>query len=181
MKPKTSFKCLNCKKMCRSDCRNRGRQRYCSQPECRKASKAASQQKWVTQPANCGYFRGPDNVMRVQLWRTKHPGYSRRTKRKASPALQDPLTAQAIDDQSLEPSLARSALQDLCEPQVALVVGLIAAVTGHTLQDHIALSAQAFLIRGQDILRMKPGSPHPPYEDQTHSVPRTTSARASPV
>jgi hypothetical protein len=64
-------------------------------------------------------------------------------------------------------------------------VGLISVVTGHALQEDIAASARAFLNRGEDILRTVPGHPqNPPIsrnEDQTHSVPRTLAARASPV
>ena len=41
------FKCLNCHKLFRPDPRNRRHQKYCSQPECRAASKVASQQHWL--------------------------------------------------------------------------------------------------------------------------------------
>ena len=62
-------KCLCCGLFFLSDHRNRERQRYCSASACRHASKAASQAAWLTHPDNVGYFRGPENVARVQAWR----------------------------------------------------------------------------------------------------------------
>ena len=46
-------------------------------PECRKASKTASQKRWLQKPENQDYFCGPENVKRVQLWREDNPGYWR--------------------------------------------------------------------------------------------------------
>ncbi len=51
-------KCAHCKQLFRPDPRNVKRQKYCSQPECRKASKAASQKKWLEKPENQDYFQG---------------------------------------------------------------------------------------------------------------------------
>jgi hypothetical protein len=76
----TERKCLSCGELFRPDARNVRRQKYCSQPACRKASKAASQRAWLAQPQNRDYFRGPENVLRVKLWRAAHPGYWRRPK-----------------------------------------------------------------------------------------------------
>ena len=52
-------KCLCCKLFFDPDHRNRERQRYCSQAECRRASKIASQAAWLAQSDNHDYFRGP--------------------------------------------------------------------------------------------------------------------------
>lgn len=72
-------KCLCCKLFFDPDHRNRERQRYCSQPECRLASKTASQGAWLAQSDNHDYFRGPVHVARVQAWRAAHPGYRSRS------------------------------------------------------------------------------------------------------
>ena len=57
--------------------RNAFHQSYCSKPECRRASKAASQRRWLAKPANRNYFRDQENVRRVQEWRQAHPtGYA---------------------------------------------------------------------------------------------------------
>jgi len=55
-------KCCNCNKLFKQDPRNAKRQRYCGKPECRKASKSASQRRWLQKPENRNYFRVPDNV-----------------------------------------------------------------------------------------------------------------------
>ena len=70
--------CLFCREMFRADRRNARHQKYCSEPACRKASKAASQRAWLAKSENQDYFRGPENVARVQAWRAAHPGYWRR-------------------------------------------------------------------------------------------------------
>ena len=45
-----------------SDPRNRGRQNFCRKPDCRKASKADSQKRWLDKPGNRDYFRGSEHV-----------------------------------------------------------------------------------------------------------------------
>ena len=72
-------KCLNCGELFRPDPRNARHQRYCSGPPCRKASKAASQARWLAKPQNRDYFRGPAHTERVRAWRAANPGYSRRS------------------------------------------------------------------------------------------------------
>jgi hypothetical protein len=62
-------KCLGCGTLFRPDPRNVRHQRYCCQAACRQASKAASQRRWLSQPENQDYFRGAENVARVQRWR----------------------------------------------------------------------------------------------------------------
>ena len=70
-------KCRCCRTFFVPDPRTADRQQYCSQPACRQASKAASQRRWLSKNGNGDYFRGPDAVRRVQLWRQSHPGYWR--------------------------------------------------------------------------------------------------------
>lgn len=182
MSSKSTFKCLHCNEMHRCDPRNRGRQRFCSKPDCRRASKSASQRQWVARPDNQNYFRGAENSERVRLWRLANPGYWRNKRPAAESTLQEPSIPQAVEKQSLEPPVACHALQDIWILQPALLVGLIAVVTGHALQEDIAESARSFLNRGRDILRMMPGSPEfLSHENQTHPLPRATPARASPV
>ena len=53
-------KSLYCGQLYRLDTRNLRHQRYCSAPTCRKASKAASQARWLSTPQNRNYFRGPE-------------------------------------------------------------------------------------------------------------------------
>jgi hypothetical protein len=91
-------KCRHCQDLFVPDHRNRNRQKYCRKPACSKASKAASQKRWLQKPENQNYFRGPENAQRVQQWRKEHPGYSSGKPKIASDALQDPLIHQPIEN-----------------------------------------------------------------------------------
>ena len=77
-------KCRHCGQLYEPDPRNRYHQRYCSQPACRQASKAASQRRWRASPKGRDYFRGSANVLRVQAWRKAHPGYWRKRRKRAA-------------------------------------------------------------------------------------------------
>lgn len=182
MKSKTSFNCLHCREKRSCDPRNRGRQSYCGKPECRKASKAASQGRWAGKQENENYFRGAENVERVRQWRKEHPGYWRRTTAGKQDALQDPCTGQEAGGKEVVEPAVPDALQDLCRSQPALLVGIISMMTGHGLQEDIAASARSFLTRGEDILRMvRRGPQNPRDENQTRPVPAEAAARASPI
>ena len=159
MKQKTTRKGLNCSEQFLPDPRNRQRQCHCGKPECQRASKAASQRRWTRKPENKNYFRGAENTDRVRQWRKANPGY----RRKKTP----------------EPA---DVLQDVCLTQPALLVGIIAIMTGHVQQEDIAASVRSFLARGADILRMGPGSPQiPKHENQTNPVSAATAARTAPI
>src|SRR5207244_12198970 len=93
---KTRRKCRCCTKFFIPDPRTEDRQRYCSKPACRHASKAASQRRWLSKNGNGDHFRGAHEVRRVQLWRQRHPGYW-----KKKPSSQD---TQAIDGQVAKPN-----------------------------------------------------------------------------
>ena len=71
-------KCKCCLKLFRPDPRNRRHQYYCSAPECRAASKAASQARWLAKPENQSYFRGAVNVARSGLGGRAIPGIGAR-------------------------------------------------------------------------------------------------------
>ena len=157
MKPETRrCKCLHCKKLFVPDYRNRDRQTYCSTPECRKASKRARQQRWLSKPGNADYFRDAQNVERVQQWRKEHPGYWKGRPRKAAGTLQDACSTQHAVAQEVAPialpDACPSTLQDVCQAQVPLMVGLIAKFTDCTLQDDIVLYVRGLIAKGQDIL-----------------------------
>jgi hypothetical protein len=182
MKKTTTFKCLHCKEKHICDYRNRGRQRYCSKPECQKASKAASQRQWAGRKENEKYFCGAENCERVRLWRKAHPGYWRKRKASQQDALQETLDLQETGGERVAPPKVQNALQDICNPHPALLVGLISVLTGHALQEDIAASARSFLHRGEDILRMMPGgSSFMSHENQTHFMSRTSEACAQAI
>lgn len=146
-------KCRCCRKFFRPDPRNRRHQRYCSAPVCRTASKAASQARWRAKPENQDYFRGPQNVARVQLWRSRHPGYWRKA-RPVGDALQEVSMAQPPDSTAAKADIACSPLQEVLMAQPAVLIGLIAHIVGTPLQDDIVRATGRLLRLGQDILSL---------------------------
>src|SRR5579862_983348 len=174
-------KCKCCLKLFRPDPRNRHHQHYCSAPACRAASKAASQARWLAKPENQDYFRGPENVARVQAWRSRHPGYWR-NERPADPALQDALTAQPIDSTKETGEVAKPPLQDVLSAQPAVLIGLIAHLTGTPLQDDIVRTAGRLLRLGQDILATSAAgaAPAPPMPDSGAGGDRLRDLRQDP-
>jgi hypothetical protein len=180
-------KCRHCKAFFVPDYRNVGRQRYCSKPPCQQASKADSQRRWLQQPANHDYFRGPDNVKRVQLWRQAHRGYWRRKTAQASDAsdaLQETYSPQSIPLQSVSENLQtppQDALQDSFFLQPAVVVGLIAQLTGCALQDDIALMVRRLQQLGRDILDRSPSLTGGHSDAQTSDFSGPAAPRAEAV
>jgi hypothetical protein len=129
----TQRKCKPCQTCFAPDPRSAGRQRYCSAPACRHASKAASQRRWLLKPANREYVRGPTHVERVRQWRQAHPGSWRRKAPKAAHApdtLQEDLTPPETQRPQLANELPPQTFQDAFFMQPTLLVGLIAHLTG---------------------------------------------------
>jgi len=133
------------------DHRNRERQKFCKRPECRKVSKAASQQKWLQKPENKDHFKGPVHTQRVQEWRKQHPGYWRR-----EIALQDPLNPQHTEINKQNAHFIKPALQDLLMVQPTVLIGLISSLIGSALQDDIDWALLRMQQYGQDILYGQP-------------------------
>ncbi len=177
-------KCRHCGQLYHPDARNRRHQRYCSQPPCGKASKAESQRRWLHKEENRDYFRGVENTRRVQQWRKAHPGYWKRSRGKGTSTLQDYLTIQDVEDQSVKSTLRGSGLQDLYVAQVPLMVGLIAHLTDSTLQEQIATTTQALVVKGQDILRgdiREQKELQSAYDHKKSVVPSTAAAGSGTV
>jgi hypothetical protein len=173
MNSPSSCKCLHCREFFVPCPNNRRTQRYCSKPACRQASKAAARARWLQQPQNRTYFRGPESVERVRRWRERHPGYWRKKARRRPTALQDlapsevspvePLTAPpgglaGGDLSASEPSgsAGAGALQDLAGLQVPLLVGVVSLLLGDALQDRFAEVARQLVDRGKRVLAAEP-------------------------
>lgn len=152
---KRKCRCKHCRKLFTPDPRNAHKQMYCGEPACRKASKTASQAKWLAKEGNEDYFRGPDNVRRVQEWRKANPGYWRRKGNKGRDALQDHSTNKNTQKQSVTQQLPRNVLQDLLNEQLPVFVGLIANFTGSALQDDIVTTTRRLQQLGADILNLQ--------------------------
>ena len=154
-------KCRCCRRLFRPDPSNRRHQRYCSAPRCRRASKAASQARWLALPDNRDYFRDAWHGARVRAWRSRHPAYWRKVQRWAV-ALQDVQTAQLVDPARKTDNFVRTPLQDLLTAQDAVLIGLIAHLVGTPLQEDLARTTDRLLRLGQDILANSRGPPAAP-------------------
>ena len=169
MKRRRRRKCRHCQALFHPDPRNVRHQKYCSKVECRKVSKTASQRRWLNKKANKNHFCGPANVLRVQTWRQAHPGYWRRKRSIRKNALQDDSLAQAIESNDKSGILTTSALQDLLANPSLILIGLIAHITGDTLQEDIAETGRRLVGLGGDILNPKGGQ----HVDQVCVMPGT--------
>ena len=153
-------KCQHCNRLFTPDARNAKRQNYCDRSACRKASKKASQQRWLQKDGNKNYFRGPDHCARVRQWRQTHPGYWKRGKNSGD-ALQDSLTAKPIEingNTDKPANKPNEPLQDFLTMQPDVIIGLIANFTGLALQDDIAFCLRRLQQLGRDILTPNKGA-----------------------
>jgi hypothetical protein len=115
-------------------------------------SKQASQARWLQSDQGRDYFKGPVHVERVKRWRTTHPGYRRSQLKGGTERLQDILDSQQTDNKRDATNMASHWLQDVLTSQPALLIGVIANLTGCVLQDDIANAYRRFVNLGQDIL-----------------------------
>ena len=164
MNPVGQRKCCHCKQFFVPDPRHRKRQHYCVAPECRRASKGASQARWLRRPENRDYFRGPENVERVRAWRAANPGYGPRSRRKQV-ALQEMMEVQVTPVQEPVARDDAVALQETWRAQPPLLVGLIAHLTGTALQEDMASVMRRLITRGQALLEPNLN----PYHDRKTS------------
>lgn len=177
----TRRKCRQCNKFFVPDFRNTQRQRFCDQPECRHASKRASQRRWLGKKANRDYFRGQAQVRRVQEWRRAHPGYWRRkTASPADPQTVEPQQGTPPQGSCNVPRSLPGALQDSWLTEAPAFVGLISMVTGSTLQDDIAATSRRLILHGQNILGLKAREPNPSTTPPDHDLQTFAPARAAP-
>jgi len=173
MKRARRRKCLNCGELFRADPRNLWHQRYCAKAACRAASKAASQRRWLAQPQNQDYFRGPIHVARVRAWRQSHAGYWCRSPVERKAPLQDLCLRQLSETQGKSASLA---LQEVVRAQPSVLIGLIAHLSDSALQEDIARTGRRLLQLGQDILAGKPA-----HADQAVAVPAAIAPHSGAI
>ena len=172
-------KCCHCGQLYDPDPRNRYHQRYCGQPSCRQASKAAGQRRWRASPKGKDYFHGSANCQRVRVWRQAHPGYWRRRPQK-SRALQDHCLPQLLLPAGDKVTLTPRALQDLLHTQGLALTGLVAQLTGSALQDHIVSTTHRLIRLGQQIQGSDSRRPVN-VRVEACSVPGATAACATAV
>jgi len=140
--------------------RNGPRQRYCCKiPECRAASKAASQKAWLSKPENQDYFRGPEQVKRVTDWRHKKKAAAMPAPEPGKKVLQDDCSGNRPQKQVNLPPQPPGVLQDDWI-QHPVIIGMVAWLTGSALQDDIAGAVRRMHTLGSDILNNPHGGKH---------------------
>ena len=154
LKPIKKRKCKNCKTYFKPDYRNVKKQKFCFKPECRKASKADSQKRWLEKSENQDYFRSSENVKRVQRWRENNPDYYKQSHRKKN-ALQDHLTENNSLNQSSTANSELDTLQDILSDQALVLIGIIAQLSDSALQDDISVTAKNLLKLGDEVLNQQ--------------------------
>ena len=149
-------KCRHCGKTFTPDYRNHSRQHYCSRQECKCASKAATQHKWLRKPENLTHFRGDHAKANTQAWRLKNPGYWRKKDSKQNVDQKPvPHTLKPKQESHNASPLQGCALQEACLMKSPLFIGILSTITGSTLQDDIAAAAAGLITRGRKILGLK--------------------------
>jgi len=151
-------KCQCCRELYMPNARHFHDQTYCTKLECRHASKLASHRRWYLSEKGREYRDSEENKRRVREWRKEHPQYWRHTGKGPADALPDTKKSELVDNQEVASSLKGDALQDMNFLQPALVVGLMAQLTGSALQDTIAETSRRLVLLGQDILGIRPGN-----------------------
>lgn len=175
MYPVGQRKCCHCKEFFVPDPRQRKRQRYCVTAECRRASKAASQRRWLARPENRDHFCGSENVERVQAWRVANPGYGKRARRRPA-ALQEMMKSQPAPAQEPATQDDAVALQDVWRKQPPVLLGLIAHLTGMALQEEMAVMTRSLFTRGASLL-----GPNPQKHHDRKTSPLSGTRAASPA
>lgn len=146
-------KCRHCKEFYVPDYRTWRWQRHCSKADCQRASKAASQRRWLRKPENRNYFRGPEHTGRKRCWRAAHPERKERRGTKRQNVSQDMMVAQPSGITGEFGDLARCVPQDVMTSQPFVLIGLIAKLTDSTSQDEIASASRSLIRLGQDVIR----------------------------
>ena len=144
--------CANCGRLFRVDPRVGDRHRFCSRARCIRASRKASQQKWLSKPENRQHFTGLSEIVRVQEWRERHPCYWRRNSDRAPFAL--PKAFRSV--------MGDLPLQDSIDPQLLLVIGVVSHLCGSALQETIASEVRRLILAGHGILQTTAADPGPP-------------------
>ncbi len=155
MLKKTSYrKCAHCGRRFQVDPRIGQQHRYCQRSSCAKASRAASQKRWLRKEKRKDPSTDVD-VIRMQEWRSLHPGYWRR---KVS-------IGRYVMKGKLADVVREFALQDMIDTHFPLLIGLVSHLTQSALQDTIASELRRLMLLGHGILTQPPKTPAAPHRD----------------
>lgn len=144
-------KCPYCIKFFLPDSRNGYHQVYCGKPDCRRASKRASQRQWEGRPENSGYNCSAEKKAKVRAWQAAHPGYWKR-RRQEPVVLPELCLTQPTEEQGDNLSRIGPVLPEVLAAQPPVVIGLIAQMTGSVLPEDIAVVTGRLIARGRALM-----------------------------
>jgi hypothetical protein len=152
MNPQARRRCLHCLQPFLPDYRNAYHQRFCSEPACQRASKQASQRRWLRKPENRNYFREPDNALRVRDWRRAHPGYWRPGRHRCEGAAKPQLAQTVAPATGVSAAPPSGTLKDFCRSKAPVFSELISQLSRCALKEDIAHLATLVVSEAQCIL-----------------------------
>jgi hypothetical protein len=172
--------CLHCNQLFTPAPQACNRQRFCGQPECRKASQVSSYKRWLAK--NPDAYRG--HVIRVQQWREENPAYGRRrrSKAEATAATANPAPPSGSPSQPPIPELL-SLPNALHNPEIwnLLLIGFLAHVFGCALHNEISEIMHHLVCKGAAIQASALGPQMNDSEPKTHDKDKLpTSQSPSP-
>jgi len=180
MATEPSLNCLHCNRLFVPDCRHRTNQKYCMKPKCRQARQAVNLERWRDDPVNKDFWRGSWNGDRVRAWRAANPGYWKRQRPGAEAPLQiasNPTegTVPSMDKAESTGDCVTNRIPALLLEQSPVVVGLIAQMTGSTLQNAILEVTARLFEQGRAVIGSPPSQPN----ENRKTNPRPPAAAAN--
>lgn len=151
-------RCRNCGRLFIPDpynYRHKHYQQYCSDLECRKASKKASDKKYRRKMANSLEYRQKESK-RVQEYRLEHPNYKKKRKKVGKNVSEREDLRDFVPVEKLREEM--SVLRDIAIWQETVFKGLVSYLTDDVLRDDIGLKCNRLYDRGMEVSGMAPGT-----------------------
>ena len=142
-------RCVNCRNLFSPNSKSAYHQKFCSAVDCKNASKAKSQKQWREKLQNQGYWRGPEHVERVRAWRRARAIVAGKGMQLRN------ASSEPVPSNKSWPDVNNCLLQDDLLPRDPLILGVISALAGSSLQDDIAVMCKHLIRKGREILEQR--------------------------
>ena len=138
-------KCLYCGDKFTPDPYNKHHQKYCGKKECQQASHRASSKRYRQKKRDDPEYRKKE-ILRVKLWRLRHPGFWKRKKIKKNPEKDLLLRDFARGEKASEDEVIR----DFLLFQVHCFQGFVSQLTG-VVRDDIGSLINSYYDKGKTL------------------------------
>ena len=146
-------KCRNCGRLFIPNRFNHHHQTYCSNPECRRVGKRASDRKYRKKQSVKLDFRLKESH-RVQVYQKKNPTYWKNRKKDSKKSSEKELLHDFAQVEKLQNDIA--VLRDIAIWQGTAFKGLVSYITDEVLRDDIGVSCNRLYDRGKEVSGMGP-------------------------